>query len=191
MLDQLLQLDHQLFQAINQGLSNAFFDVLMPIVRNRYTWVPLYLLLAFVWVKQYGKTGLWMVLFLVLCFGISDYTSSSIIKPAVARIRPCNELNAIVTARVDCGTGYSFPSSHAANHFALALFFIVLFYPKWKPVLPLALLWASAIGFAQIYVGVHFPIDILAGSLLGALVGYLLGILFLRFKPEDTWNSGK
>jgi undecaprenyl-diphosphatase len=184
MLDQLIQLDHQLFQAINQGLSNAFFDVLMPILRNRYTWVPLYLFLAFVWVKKFGKTGLWMVLFLVLCFGISDYTSSSIIKPAVARIRPCNELNAM-------GTGYSFPSSHAANHFALALFFIVLFYPKWKPVLTLSLLWASAIGFAQIYVGVHFPIDILAGSLLGALVGYLLGILFLRFKPQDTWNSGK
>ena len=191
MLDQLIQLDHQLFQVINQGLSNTFFDVLMPVLRNRYTWVPLYLFLAFVWVKQYGKTGWWMVLFLILCFGISDYTSSSIIKPAVARIRPCNELNAIVNARVDCGSGYSFPSSHAANHVALALFFIVLFYKTWKPVLPIALLWAGAIGFAQIYVGVHFPIDILAGSVLGAVVGYTLGILFLRFKPQDTWSSGK
>lgn len=191
MLDQLIQLDHQIFQAINQGLSNVFFDELMPVLRNRYTWVPLYLFLAIFWVKNYGKTGLWMVLFLILCFGISDYSSSSIIKPAVARIRPCNELHAAVIARVDCGTGYSFPSSHAANHFALALFFIVLFYRKWKPVLPIALLWAAAIGFAQIYVGVHFPIDILAGSILGAVVGYVLGILFLRFKPEKTWSSGK
>ena len=191
MLNQLIQLDQQGFHFINEGLSNPVFDVLMPILRNRFTWVPLYLFLVFIWAKNYGKTAIWMVLFLLLCFGISDYTASSIIKPAVARVRPCNDLTLTVNNLVPCGSGYSFPSSHAANHFALALFFIVVFYQRWKPVLPLALIWAASIGFAQIYVGVHFPIDILAGSLLGALIGYLLGILFLRFKPEEIWNSGK
>ena len=191
MLDQIIQLDHQWFHAINQGLSNSFFDFLMPILRNRYTWVPLYLFLAYFWVKNYGKAGMLMIVFLLLCFGISDYTASSIIKPAVARLRPCREMAGQINSLIPCGSGYSFPSSHAANHFALALFFIILFYNKWKWVLPLALLWAASIGFAQIYVGVHFPIDVLAGGVLGSIVGSLLGLLFLRFKPEITWKSGK
>lgn len=193
MLDQLLALDHQLFKAINTGLSNSFFDFLMPILRDKYTWVPLYLFLIFIWVQKFGKAGWLMVLFTLLCFAVSDYTSASIIKPAVARLRPCNELEfkEQVNNLVRCGSGYSFPSSHAANHFALALFFITLFYKKWKWVLPLALLWAASIAFAQVYVGVHFPIDVLSGALLGALIGYLMGLLFLRIKPEETWKSGK
>ncbi len=193
MIDQLIQLDHQWFQAINQGLSNPFFDFLMPVLRNRYTWVPLYLLIIYVLVKNYGKTAWWMLLFLILCFAVADYTSSSIIKPAVERLRPCNEFpfNEQINKLVPCGRGYSFPSSHAANHFAIAVFLIALFRKKRNWLLPVAFIWAASICFAQVYVGVHFPVDVVAGALLGALIGYLLAFLFLRFKPEYTWKSGK
>ncbi|MFM6975776.1 MAG: phosphatase PAP2 family protein [Sphingobacteriaceae bacterium] len=191
MLDHLIQLDHQWFHAINQGLSNTFFDFLMPILRNRFTWIPLYLLLVYFWVKKFGKAGVYMILFLLLCFAISDYTASSVIKPAVARLRPCKEMAGQINNLIPCGSGYSFPSSHAANHFAMALFFIVLFYKRGKWILPSALLWAFFIGFAQIYVGVHFPIDVICGAILGSVIGGLLGLLFLRLIPEVTWKSGK
>jgi membrane-associated phospholipid phosphatase len=193
MLDQLIQLDHQWFQAINQGLSNPFFDWLMPLLRNRYNWIPLYAALIYYCVKNFGKTGWLMILFFLLSFGIADYSSASIIKPAVERLRPCNEpvFSEQINVLVRCGSGYSFPSSHAANHFALALFFIVLFRKRSKWIVPLALLWAASIGFAQVYVGVHFPIDVTFGGLLGASVGGLLGLLFLKIRPEEIWKSGK
>ncbi|RZL15228.1 MAG: phosphatase PAP2 family protein, partial [Pedobacter sp.] len=75
--------------------------------------------------------------------------------------------------RVPCGSGYSFPSAHATNHFGIAVFLILVFYKKWKPILPLGLLWAFSIAFAQVYVGVHYPVDIICGSLLGTLLGFI------------------
>ncbi|MEY3678694.1 MAG: hypothetical protein RI924_835 [Bacteroidota bacterium] len=193
MIEQLIQLDHQWFLAVNKGLSNPFFDYLMPILRNRYTWIPLYVLIIYLLIKNFGKTAWFMLLALVLCFGIADYTSSSIIKPAVERLRPCNEIpfSDQLTLRIPCGRGYSFPSSHAANHFAIALFLIVLFRKNRAWLMPLALLWAASISFAQVYVGVHFPVDVTAGALLGSSIGYLIAFLFLRLKPEHTWKSGK
>jgi undecaprenyl-diphosphatase len=86
-----------------------------------------------------------------------------------------------VRTLVDCGTGFSFPSSHASNHFALAVFFVVLFgrHFKWAIVLPL--LWAFSIAFAQVYVGVHFPVDVMSGACIGALIGIVLGYIFKNF----------
>lgn len=192
MLEQLIQLDHQWFQAINQGLSNSFFDFLMPLLRNRYNWIPLYVALVYYCVKNFGKNGWLMILFFLLAFGLADYSTASVIKPWVARLRPCNEpgFAAQVNSLVHCGKGFSFPSSHAANHFALAVFFSVLFHHRSKWIVPLALLWAASICFAQVYVGVHFPIDVTVGALIGAFIGYLLGRLFLTIRPEDTWRSG-
>lgn len=192
MIDQLVQFDRDLFFAINNGLSNGFFDWLMPILRNRYTWVLLYLFIIVFSIKNYGKQGFIMILFLAMTFGISDFISSSIIKPNVQRLRPCNEteIKTKVNNLVDCGTGYSFPSSHATNHFAIAVFLIMMFYHKWKIILPIGILWAASISFAQIYVGVHYPIDILTGSLLGSSIGLGMSKILLSNKSFKTWKSG-
>lgn len=192
MIDQLVQFDRDLFFAINNGLSNGFFDWLMPILRDRYTWVLLYLFIIVFSIKNYGKQGIIMILFLAMTFGISDFISSSIIKPNVQRLRPCNEteIKTKVNNLVDCGTGYSFPSSHATNHFAIAVFLIMMFYHKWKIILPIGILWAASISFAQIYVGVHYPIDILTGSLLGSSIGLGMSKILLSNKSFKTWKSG-
>jgi membrane-associated phospholipid phosphatase len=192
MIDQLIQFDRDLFFAINHGLSNTFFDWLMPILRDRYTWVLLYLFIIVFSIKNYGKQGLILLLGLLMTFGISDYLSSTIIKPSVQRLRPCNEpeINSEVNIIVDCGTGYSFPSSHATNHFGIAVFLIMMFYHRWKIILPLGIFWAASISFAQIYVGVHYPIDILTGSLLGSSIGLGMSKILLSNKIFKTWKSG-
>lgn len=192
MIEQLIQIDRELFFAINQGLSNSFFDWLMPILRDRYTWVLLYLFIIVFSIKNYGKQGFTLILFLAMTFGISDFMSSSVIKPSVQRLRPCNEpkINSDVNKRVDCGTGYSFPSSHATNHFGIAVFLIMMFYHKYRFIVPLGLIWAASISFAQIYVGVHYPIDILTGSLLGSSIGFGMSKILLANKTFKTWKSG-
>jgi undecaprenyl-diphosphatase len=191
MINQLIQLDQQWFSAINQGLANPVFDVLMPILRNRLTWVPLYLLATYFAIKKFGRTGGFMLLFGVLCFALADYTSASILKPWVARLRPCNTPGLSVRSLVNCGTGFSFPSSHATNHFALAVFFVVLFGRQFKWAIFLPLFWAFSIAFAQVYVGVHFPVDVLSGACIGALIGIVLGYIFKNFFSIDLWKSGR
>src|SRR5690606_638916 len=118
MIDQLISLDQEAFLAVNQGMSNVFFDWLMPVLRNPYTWAPLYLFIIVFCVKNYKKRGALIVLFILITFAISDSVSSSLIKNSVQRVRPCNdiEFKEEVNIRVRCGSGYSFTSSHATNH---------------------------------------------------------------------------
>ena len=190
MIDQLISLDKELFLSVNQGMSNAFFDWLMPILRNSFTWAPLYLFIIIFTIKTYRKEGVVMIMALLLNFGISDSVSSTLVKKSVERLRPCNdiELKEHMVQRVRCSSGYSFTSSHATNHFAMAVLLIILFYRRWKHVLWLALLWAASISFAQIYVGVHYPGDILAGALLGTLIGlttgYFYNLMRKKWMPE-------
>jgi membrane-associated phospholipid phosphatase len=191
MINQLLQLDQLWFTAINQGLANPVFDVLMPILRNRLTWLPLYLLATYFAIKKFGRVGGFMLLFGILCFAIADYSSASILKPWVARLRPCNTPGLSVRTLIACGTGYSFPSSHAANHFALAVFFAMLFGKHFKWAILWPLLWAFSIAFAQVYVGVHFPIDVISGACIGSLIGIALSYIFKHFFSTELWKSGK
>lgn len=186
MIDQLIALDKELFLSVNQGMSNAFFDWLMPILRNRFTWAPLYLFIIIFSVKNYKREGVMMIMALLLNFAISDSVSSKLVKNSIQRLRPCNdiELREQMVQRVRCSGGYSFTSSHATNHFAMAVLLIILFYRRWKHVIWLALLWAASISFAQIYVGVHYPLDILAGALLGVLIGLTSGLIYNRIRNK-------
>jgi len=191
MLESILYFDAALFHVINQDMGNSFFDWFMPILRNPYTWAPLYLFILIFSIKSYKKRGIIMMVFLFMTFGASDFISASLVKPVVKRVRPCNELTlqGNMNNRIRCGSGYSFPSSHASNHFAMAMFLIMVYRSRWKHVVWLALLWAFAISFAQIYVGVHYPFDVLCGALLGSLIGYVLGKLFLKIQPEKVQLS--
>ena len=186
MLEQLIALDKEIFVMINQGMTNPFFDWLLSILRNMYTWIPLYLFIIIFTIKKYKKEGVAMIIALLLNFGISDWVSSSWIKNSVERIRPCNdiELREDINVRVRCGSGYSFTSSHATNHFVLAVILSVLFYRRWKHVVWISLIWAALISLSQVYVGVHFPGDILAGALVGSTIGLTNGFLFLYLRNK-------
>lgn len=186
MIESLHQFDVSLFLKIHRGLSNGFFDWLMPLMRNKYFWSPLYLFIIVYSLKAFKRNGWYIIGGILFAFAMGDLVATRIIKPFWGRLRPCNDLSLtdLIIHRVPCGSGFSFPSAHATNHFAIAVFLILVFYKRWKPILPIGLFWAAIICFAQIYVGVHFPIDILTGTILGSLIGFLTFKLFKRLYPE-------
>jgi undecaprenyl-diphosphatase len=185
MPDFLLQFDRHLFYFINHDLTNPFFDWIMPILRNAKNWIPLYLFIIVFCVWKYKKTGLIIIVIMALAAGFADFTSASIVKPLVKRDRPCRDpvVSQTVISRVPCGPAYSFPSTHATDHFAAAFFLIVLFHKKWRWIWLWAILWAGTISFAQVYVGVHFPVDVICGAIYGALMGWLFAWVFGKVVP--------
>ena len=102
----------------------GWLDALMPFVRNQFFWAPLYLFFLVFMLRGYGRRGLVWCLGYVVTFGLCDFISASLIKPWIHRTRPCNNtaLADVLHIIVPCGSGYSFPSSHAANHFGMAAF---------------------------------------------------------------------
>ncbi|HZV71469.1 MAG TPA: phosphatase PAP2 family protein [Saprospiraceae bacterium] len=178
MMEILLHWDTSMFHWINNDWSNAVFDFIFPALRNKYFWLPLYVL-VFCWImfNHHVRGALLIIFCLGLSIFASDTISSKLIKPAIERPRPCRVLymEPPVIERANCGSGYSFPSSHAANHFCLASFFIAVFgqyMHRWKHGW---WVWAALISIAQVYVGLHFPSDILGGALLGIIVGTSMG----------------
>jgi len=174
-MDFLLQLDESIFILINRTWQNAFFDWLLPYWRNKYFWLPAYFLFTILLFVKVGKKGIPILLFLGLTVTGSDFTSSFLIKKSVERGRPCNDnsFKKNVFLRAPCGSGYSFTSSHAANHCAVAIFLIFVFGQRLKKWRFLLLFWAVSIGFAQIYVGVHYPLDVFFGCLIGGFIAFL------------------
>lgn len=167
-----LALDRAVFEFINSDLSNPVFDALLPWARERLFWAPLYLfLLAFTWINF--RRQFWpVILGAALVITLADTVSSNLIKKNVRRLRPCNDTTMVVQERVHCGSGFSFTSSHAANHFAAALFLIGVYGRRYRWTRPALLAWAGLVALAQVYVGVHYPADVLAGGLLGAAIGW-------------------
>ena len=179
----LLQLDRELFIFIQTHLSSEKIDWIFIALRNALTWIPLYIFVLY-WIIKKHKRFAWQFVFLSLVvFAITDFTSASVLKPIFMRVRPCydTELHIHVRDLVGCGGRYGLPSSHASNHFGLASFWFLsiswMSNRKWWWLW----LWAFLIGYSQVYVGKHFPGDILIGALLGTLVGTLFAILFRRW----------
>lgn len=172
-MEPLYELDYYLLQLINRQWTNSLFDAIMPWARAKQNWILLYMVMVAYIIYLYRLKS-WIPLFLcIAAVAISDQLASSLIKPWVARYRPCQ--NSLLTVRhvIECGSGYSFISSHAANHFALAFTYGALAFRRWWSKL-LLLLWAVWIGYAQIYIAFHYPSDIFAGALLGLSVAALI-----------------
>ncbi len=188
-MQSILHLDEQLFYLINNGWQNPFFDAIMPIWREKSTWIPLYVLLAAFIVYRFKIKGLYLILALGLLVGLSDNISSQLIKKNVQRIRPCNDATVQDDhLLISCGSGYSFPSTHAVNHFATATFLSLTLGQFFRKIrLPLYL-WAASISLGQVYVGVHYPLDIICGAIFGALLAYIAAKLYLKW---DKVSIGK
>ncbi len=171
-------IDYAIFSFVNQGLSNPIFDSLLPIIRNKWIWLPLYLFLIVFFIYKYQLKSIYVILGAIITVALADFFSSGIIKPWVQRPRPCNTaiIQESMYLLIDCRNSFSFISSHACNHFSLAIFFSSMIKNRTnsKPLTSLFLFWASAIGVSQIYVGAHFPIDILVGAIFGGFIGWIV-----------------
>lgn len=176
--------DKNVFHFIHADASVPMLDGFMKLLRSAGTWVPLYAFMAY-WIIRYERKYAWQfILLTVVCFAITDYVSASILKPWFARIRPCYdpELQPVIRGLVHCGGQYSFPSSHASNHYGLATFWFMTIYrlrgSRWSWLW----LWAFVVCYAQVYVGKHYPLDIIAGALFGSAVGALCAHFFDRWQ---------
>ncbi len=187
---ELLQLDEWLFRLINLDARHPWLDYLLPVWRNKYFWAPFYLfLLSFVAINFPRKALYWFI-GLVLCITVGDTLSSQLIKKTVQRPRPCHTWQASedIHLAVRCGAGYSFPSSHATTHFAAALFLILTLGRRFPWIRGPLLLWAASIALGQVYVGVHYPIDISVGALLGTLVGAGVARCYHQLGQPRGWT---
>lgn len=172
----IVDFDIALFYEINRVWTHPVLDILLPFFRNKVFWAPLYLFLASFFLINFKRKGLWVILCLIATVCVSDFASSKVMKPMIKRDRPCNnvELQPYVRTLIRCGPGKSFTSSHATNHFAIAIFLAVIFGRKRRWLWLTGIFWASVISYSQVYVGVHFPMDILGGAILGTIIGLLM-----------------
>jgi membrane-associated phospholipid phosphatase len=172
--------DFLAFEYVHVKWHNAFLDTVLPFLRNQYFWAPVYIFLAIFMYEHFKQKGLNWILFFVLSFGVGDVISAKLLKPIFGRVRPCIDPYWAEVHRhiVPNSYGKSFPSTHATNHFALSMFIIVTCVHLNPKIKWGALLWASSVAYAQVYVGVHYPLDVLAGALLGIWVGYIMGNYF-------------
>lgn len=180
-LQQLERLDQWLFIRINSGLANPFFDLIMPFARYPMNWAPLYVFLAAFALLNFKSKGAWWILFFIVTIPLTDMTGTYIFKKGFERIRPCGDPDFYFHVRLladRCSTGFSFISNHAANHFGLATFFYLTTRPLFKNWSLVAFVWAAWIAIAQVYVGLHYPGDILAGAVIGLIFGTLTATLF-------------
>jgi membrane-associated phospholipid phosphatase len=179
----LLANDKAVFAVLNGKWTNSFFDAIMPWVRDSKNWIPLYMVILAVLFYKWGKKAWKWVLMVVINVALTDQISSSFFKPFFHRLRPCADPTIMHQSRLlldHCSGGFSFTSSHAANHFGLAMFIVMTLQPLLKNYRYLFLIWAALICYAQIYVGVHFPLDVFVGSIIGISVGYLSGKLYYK-----------
>ena len=178
--EKLKDFDQWLFLKINTGIGNPFFDAVLPFMRNSVNWAPLYIFLIVFALLNFRTKGAWWILFFLVTVALTDMTGN-FFKHFFERPRPCldPELYGRMRLLVDnCSRGFSFTSNHAANHFGMGMFFYLTTRPLLKKWAVAGLIWAALISFAQVYVGVHYPFDILGGTALGLIFGTLTGSLF-------------
>ena len=189
------QADKQLFLKINTQWTNSSLDHILPWYRDSNTWIPLYLfLLLFTAINYKNKIWPWL-LFIAVTATLSDQISSNFFKNFFDRPRPCNDLIIQFQGRLllnRCPSSFSFTSSHATNHFAAAMFLFLTLKSSFKNWTYLFFFWAGSISYAQIYVGVHYPLDILGGTIIGCSVGYLTGTFYNKrfaFNPIESRST--
>lgn len=195
MLETILNWDAALFTFIHVELANPIFDAILPWIRNKYVWFPFYVFFM-VWVIYRHKTkGIALVIFTAFAVVLADQISASMIKPYFERIRPYNEPNfsEFIRTLIPAHRGFSFVSSHATNHFAIAVLFAEGFGMSFsrKRMRWIFYSWAALICFAQVYVAAHYPADIICGAILGLIIGFGLRSLWLRISlPVSPVHSG-
>lgn len=188
-------LDHELFLFLN-GLHVGWLDPVMTFISSEMGWIPFYVILLYLVFKKLGWKGLlFVVIGVVVLITCSDQLSSHVFKPVFHRFRPCHDpliQDLVHLPNGHCGGQYGFISSHACNTFALASFITLIMKGFYKKIGLLMFIWAALVSYSRIYMGVHFPGDVLCGAAVGMILGFGIGHLLLiilnKFQNKSALN---
>ncbi len=180
MFEAIQNIDIVLLRFIHLELSNPILDTLCPILRTKTTWLPLYIFLGYFFWKHFPRNYAKIILVAVVLVSLTDIVCAQFLKPWLHRIRPCQSAELVSWLRIFpyCSDSFSFPSCHAMNHAALA-FFISPFFKKWQRAL--LAFWVLLISFSQMYIGVHYPSDILGGIVLGCILAICARLVYKQW----------
>ncbi len=190
MLASLQQIDTSIFLFLN-GLRSPFLDFVMWWASNKFIWIPLYAGLLWLLIRE-NRDRIWLLLLMILLLVVLSDQSSNLAKFAFARFRPSNEplLKGLVhILRNYSGGDYGFYSGHASSSFAVTVFVICLAGRRHKWLIPLMLFFAILVSYSRIYLGVHYPGDVLAGIMAGSIYGFAIGKLYLFYKQRAEKKS--
>lgn len=171
----LYSIDLAVFYFFNHTISTGFLDKFFSTITDVNKWYIAYVILVGISFFKGGRRGKIAVIGLILLIIVTDQTGYRILKELFERVRPCNILTDVITP-VGCAGGFSFPSNHALNNFAAAVFLLRLF-PAYKWIF---LIVATLVSISRIYLGVHYPSDVIGGALIGVAFGYVFSIIALR-----------
>lgn len=181
-------IDLAIFYFFNHTISTGFLDKFFSIITNVNNWYIAYLILLGILFFKGGRMGKIAALGIIILITVTDQTGYKLLKEFFARERPCNALSDVLSP-LGCAGGYSFPSNHALNNFAAAAFFSML-YPNYKIVLYVT---ASLIAISRVYLGLHYPSDIIVGAAIGMIFGYIFARAVLKineyFNNKQKLNS--
>ena len=185
--------DHQLFLFLN-GLHVGWLDPVMTFISSEMGWIPFYAVLLFFVFYKYRWKGLWVLLGVIVVITLSDQISASVFKPIFHRLRPCYDPlieDLVYTPKGKPGGHYGFISSHAANTFALASFIYMTMRQHYKKIGWIMFPWAILVSYSRIYMGVHFPGDIICGAAVGMILGFGIGYITNRIitKQDSSLRS--
>ena len=172
----MIKFDTELFLFLN-GLHAGWLDPVMIFISGKLTWTPFYLVLLYLVIKNYKKQSILIIIGIILLIVCSDQISSGVFKPLFERPRPChNEAikDLVYLPNGHCGGAYGFISSHACNVFALAVFMTNILKRYYRKIGWVMFVWAALVAYSRIYMGVHYPGDVLVGAAVGAIIGIVI-----------------
>ena len=176
-------IDLAVFYLFNHTISTGFLDKFFSTITDVNNWYIAYIILIGILFFKGGRTGKLAVLGIIVLIIVTDQTCYKILKEIFQRPRPCNVLTDVLVP-LGCRGSFSFPSNHAINNFAAAAFFSRL-YPKYKIIL---FTTATLVSISRIYLGLHYPSDILGGAVIGMIFGYIFSAGIMKL---DKYYEGK
>jgi undecaprenyl-diphosphatase len=185
-MESILNIDILFFEFINQR-GTSFWDPIFLFITNKWSWIPLYAFLIFLIYKSKKKATFIALFFITILIIACDQGSVHLFKNVFQRLRPCHVLENVRLVTEGCGGKFGFISSHASNVFGLAVFIGSILS---KTTFRILFFWATLVSFSRVYVGVHYPLDIIFGMIYGTTIALIFVSIYKKYEKTLTNLSG-